>query len=50
MLSSTGTGIYKNTGVTIFDPPGEKEPGNDWVLVLEQTLEDETIKTDDANH
>jgi len=34
--TSTRTGIYKNTGVTIFDPPGEKESGNDWVLVLEE--------------
>lgn len=35
--TSTGTGKYRNTGVITFDPPGEKEPGNDWVLVLEQT-------------
>jgi hypothetical protein len=32
----TATGTYKNTGVLTFDPPGEKEPGNDWVLVLEK--------------
>jgi len=35
--TSTGAGKYRNKGVITFDPPGEKEPGNDWVLVLEQT-------------
>jgi hypothetical protein len=29
------TGIYKNDGIREFDPPGEKENGNDWVLVLD---------------
>ncbi len=27
---------YNNKGIVIFDPPGEKGPGNDWVLVLEK--------------
>ena len=26
----------KNAGTITFDPPGEKMPGNDWVLVLEK--------------
>jgi hypothetical protein len=29
------TGIYKNDGIREFDPPGEKENGNDWVLILD---------------
>ena len=29
-------GKYKNKGVQSFDPPGEKQDGNDWVLVLEK--------------
>jgi hypothetical protein len=28
-------GIYKNEGIKEFDPPGIKEDGNDWVLVLD---------------
>ena len=31
----TGIGNFANTGVVSFNPPGEKEEGNDWVLVLE---------------
>ncbi len=27
---------YRNTAVKTFDPPGEKENGNDWVLILEK--------------
>jgi len=27
---------YRNTTVNIFDPPGEKGNGNDWVLILEK--------------
>ncbi|HEV8272743.1 MAG TPA: glycoside hydrolase family 140 protein [Chitinophagaceae bacterium] len=27
---------YRNTTVVNFDPPGEKENGNDWVLILEK--------------
>ncbi|MCJ7446195.1 MAG: glycoside hydrolase family 140 protein [Bacteroidales bacterium] len=34
--SYTLFGTYKNKGVLIFDPPGEKETGNDWVLILEK--------------
>lgn len=30
------TGISKNDGVRTFDAPGTKEPGNDWVLILEK--------------
>jgi hypothetical protein len=26
---------FKKTGVVEFDPPGDENPGNDWVLVLE---------------
>ncbi len=29
------TGIFSNTGVAEFNPPGEQKDGNDWVLVLE---------------
>ncbi|MET0393788.1 MAG: DUF4038 domain-containing protein, partial [Chitinophagaceae bacterium] len=28
-------GTFSNTGVKTFDPPGEEQAGNDWVLVLE---------------
>ena len=27
-------GLYENTGTRVFDPPGDSEEGNDWVLVL----------------
>jgi len=27
-------GEFENTGISTFDPPGEKVAGNDWVLVL----------------
>jgi hypothetical protein len=27
---------YRNTAVVAFDPPGEKENGNDWILILEK--------------
>ncbi|MGW8315243.1 MAG: glycoside hydrolase family 140 protein [Bacteroidales bacterium] len=27
-------GRYENTGTRVFDPPGDSEEGNDWVLVL----------------
>jgi len=29
-------GAAKNSSETTFDPPGEKQPGNDWVLILEK--------------
>jgi hypothetical protein len=32
---TTYSGIYKNTGTTTFNAPGEKETGNDWVLILQ---------------
>ncbi len=37
-LTDTGVniGVDKNSGDTTFDPPGEKQPGNDWVLILEK--------------
>lgn len=28
---------FSNSGIMTFDPPGEKEPGNDWVLVFTAT-------------
>lgn len=31
----TSIGVFENTGTRNFDPPGEVEDGNDWVLVLE---------------
>lgn len=31
----TSIGAYENAGIWVFDPPGEIEDGNDWVLVLE---------------
>ncbi len=30
------TGMGKNDGLMIFDPPGIKQPGNDWVLILQK--------------
>ena len=35
-------GEFENSGVKLFDPPGEEEEGNDWVLVLE------SLSTDDS--
>jgi len=32
----TEIGTYKADGVKIFDPPGEKANGNDWVLILDR--------------
>jgi hypothetical protein len=32
--TSSVIGSFDNTGILRFDPPGEKEEGNDWVLVL----------------
>ena len=29
-------GTASNSSETTFDPPGEKQPGNDWVLILEK--------------
>ncbi len=31
---STPGDIYNNKGIAAFNPPGEAEPGNDWVLIL----------------
>jgi hypothetical protein len=31
-------GEYKNTGTATFNPPGTKFNGNDWVLVLDNTM------------
>ncbi len=28
-------GDFENTGKRVFDPPGEVEEGNDWVLILD---------------
>jgi hypothetical protein len=33
---STPSGIFNCEGEILFDPPGEKANGNDWVLVLEK--------------
>ncbi len=33
--SYTNIGTFKNSGIITFDPPGEMQDGNDWVLVLE---------------
>ena len=33
----TGIGQYEAKGRQTFDPPGEEQPGNDWVLILEQS-------------
>ncbi|MFB6343733.1 glycoside hydrolase family 140 protein [Saccharicrinis sp. FJH62] len=35
----TEIGKVENSGTHEFDPPGEKENGNDWVLVLEEMKE-----------
>ena len=32
-------GIIRNKGSRIFDPPGTEKNGNDWILVLDTTLE-----------
>lgn len=37
--SATRIGEFDNTGVRTFDPPGEKETGNDWVLVLDDAAQ-----------
>lgn len=29
-------GVYQNKGVMVFDPPGEEQDGNDWVLVIDK--------------
>lgn len=38
--TTTNTGVSisadENSGYTTFDPPGEKQSGNDWVLILEK--------------
>lgn len=31
---TTAIGTFKNEGVLEFDPQGETQDGNDWVLVL----------------
>lgn len=33
---TTSLGIVENKGTHLFDPPGEKAEGNDWVLILEK--------------
>jgi hypothetical protein len=34
--SSKDAGIYDNKGLQVFDPPGEQQNGNDWVLLLDE--------------
>lgn len=36
--ASTPLGEFENKGRRAFDPPGEEQAGNDWVLVLETNL------------
>lgn len=31
----TGLGVFENSGILIFDPPGDPGNGNDWVLILD---------------
>src|SRR5690606_24941028 len=38
--SKIETGNVSNTGVKEFDPPGQPEGGNDWVLILDGDRED----------
>lgn len=38
--SKTEAGSFPNSGVHEFDPPGEPEGGNDWVLILDGDKED----------
>lgn len=33
--ADTEIGVFENAGTLEFDPPGEKEEGNDWVLILD---------------
>jgi hypothetical protein len=33
--SYTKIGIYEAKGIKAFDPPGEKEDGNDWILIID---------------
>jgi hypothetical protein len=35
--SATEIGIFENKGERAFEPPGDAAPGNDWVLVLDDT-------------
>lgn len=34
--STSEIGVYPNKGVMVFDPPGEEQNGNDWVLVIDK--------------
>lgn len=34
----TVIGEFANEGRRVFDPPGEEQPGNDWVLILERAV------------
>lgn len=34
--SSKEIGTYANKGVMVFDPPGEPQHGNDWVLIIDK--------------
>lgn len=33
---TTDIGVFPNSGTVHFDPPGEKQVGNDWVLILDK--------------
>jgi hypothetical protein len=35
----TRIGLYNNKGIIEFNPPGEKQDGNDWVLIIDQEKE-----------
>jgi hypothetical protein len=35
---TTTVGTFTNKGIQVFDPPGEKKEGNDWVLVLKKEV------------
>ncbi|UCH15393.1 MAG: DUF4038 domain-containing protein, partial [Bacteroidales bacterium] len=32
-------GVFPNNGIVEFDPPGEKQDGNDWILIIDKTEE-----------
>ena len=29
-------GVFPNNGVVVFNPPGQQQNGNDWVLIIEK--------------
>lgn len=45
---ATVIGKYKNKRKVVFNPPGIKENGNDWVLVLDDTSKNFSVPGSDS--